>query len=175
MAEVPVTILSGPRAIGKSTLLRSLAADEGAGVIDLDDLDTRAAVDSDPGLFAGGRARVLIDEFQHVPTLLDAVKAELNRSTVPGRYVLTGSTRYEALPRAAQSLTGRATVLPVWPLSQGEVDGGREAFLSTLLARPAQLLDTHAGRTSRDEYIERVVAGGYPLALMLSGDARTRW
>src|SRR5207253_2950254 len=96
-------------------------------------------------------------------------------STVPGRYVLTGSTRYETLPRAAQSLTGRATILQVWPLSQGEVDGRQEAFLSKLLDRPEQLVGTAAGQTSRDEYIERVVAGGYPRALMLGEGPRRRW
>jgi len=118
---------------------------------------------------------VLVDEFQHVPSLLDAVKAELNRSTTPGRYVLTGSTRYETLPRAAQSLTGRATVLTVWPLSQGEVDGRHESFLSTLLDEPARLVSPGLGGTTREEYIERVVAGGYPLALALGEGPRRRW
>ena len=175
LADAPVTVLAGPRAIGKSTLLNRIAADAHAAVIDLDDLDTRSAVASDPTLFAAGPAPVLIDEFQHVPALLDAVKAELNRSTVPGRFVLAGSTRYETLPRAAQSLSGRATVLTVWPLSQGEVDGRQEAFLAALLDRPAELVARGAGQTSRDEYIERVVAGGYPLALTLGEVPRRRW
>ena len=39
------------------------------------------------------------------------LKAELNTDTAPGRYVLTGSTRYSVLPQAAQSLTGRAHII----------------------------------------------------------------
>jgi hypothetical protein len=42
----------------------------------------------------------------------DAIKAELNRDTRPGRFVLTGSTRYTVLPQAAQSLTGGRTSTP---------------------------------------------------------------
>lgn len=30
---------------------------------------------------------VLVDEFQQVPEILDAIKAELNRDTRPGRFV----------------------------------------------------------------------------------------
>ncbi len=48
-----------------------------------------------------------IDEYQHVPEVLDTIKAELNRDLRPGRFVITRSTRYDALPLAAQSLTGR--------------------------------------------------------------------
>src|SRR5262249_2618418 len=77
LSDVPVTVLAGHRAIGKSTLLRRLAADAKAGVLDLDDLDTRAAVSSDPALFGSGPGPGLGYEVQHVSALLDAVKAEL--------------------------------------------------------------------------------------------------
>ena len=60
----------------------------------LDRPDARAAAASDPGFIVSGPGPVLIDEFQHVPEILDAIKAELNTDTRPGRYVLTGSTRY---------------------------------------------------------------------------------
>lgn len=162
--------------MGKSVLLRELAADLAVPVIDLDDLDTRSLVARDPATFVSGPDPVLIDEFQHVPQLLDAIKAELNRSTTPGRYVLTGSTRYEMLPRSAQSLTGRATVVPVWPLSQGELDGNVESFVPTLLSDPRLLVrGPHATVTAREEYVDRILGGGYPLPLMLLPEARDRW
>ncbi|WP_460830486.1 AAA family ATPase [Nocardioides hungaricus] len=46
--ESPVLLMEGPRTVGKSTLLRQLADRLDAAVLDLDDLDTRAAVASDP-------------------------------------------------------------------------------------------------------------------------------
>lgn len=176
MAVSPAVVLAGARAVGKSVLLRELAAEFGVPVVDLDDLDTRSAVASDPAIFVSGPDPVLVDEFQQVPQLLDAIKAELNRRTAPGRYVITGSTRYDLLPRAGQSLTGRATVVPVWPLSQGELDGTAESFVERLLTDPTALLaGPPAGGTSRLEYVDRVLSGGLPLPLMLPSEARDRW
>ena len=106
MREEPVVILTGPRTVGKSPLLAALVAEFDGPVLDLDRPDARVAAASDPSFVVSGPAPVLIDEFQHVPEILDAIKAELNTETTPGRYVLTGSTRYSVLPQAAQSLTG---------------------------------------------------------------------
>lgn len=172
----PVVVLEGPRAVGKLTLLRALAAATDREVIDLDDLATRGAVQADPALFVRGEAPVLIDEFQHVPELLDAIKAELNRNGAPGRFVLTGSTRYATLPAAAQALTGRAHRIEVLPLSQGEIAEVHEDFAETLLHDPASLVEDPPPPIAREEYVGRVVAGGFPPALRRTGDAdRARW
>src|SRR5580692_1803124 len=132
-AEEPVLVLNGPRTVGKSTLLNQLAGRLVRPVIDCDDPATRSAVRADPGRFLESPEPVLIDEYQHVPELLDAIKAQLNRDLRPGRYVLAGSTRYATLPEAAQALTGRVDIIPVRPLSQGEIDDVRETFVARLL------------------------------------------
>jgi predicted AAA+ superfamily ATPase len=77
MDEEPVVILTGPRTVGKSTLLAALAAQFDRPVLDLDRPDARAAAASDPAFMVSGPGPVLIDEFQHVPEILDAIKAEL--------------------------------------------------------------------------------------------------
>src|ERR1700761_386832 len=160
MAEEPVVILTGPRTVGKSTLLAAIAKDYDQSILDLDRPDARNAAASDPGFMVSGPGPVLIDEFQHVPELLDAIKAELNRDTRPGRFVLTGSTRYSVLPQAAQSLTGRAHVINVLPLSQGELDGHRKTFIDFLWEDPARLIEMPSRPAARDEYVNRVLAGG---------------
>lgn len=175
LEEEPVLVLNGARTVGKSTLLARIAAGADRTVLDLDDLATRDAVAADPALFAGGPAPVLVDEFQKVPELLDAVKAELNRDLRPGRFVLTGSTRYTALPRVAQSLTGRVHVVDVWPLSQGELAGKRETFCTQLLDDPAALVGRTQAPETREGYEQRVLAGGFPLALQRTAASRTRW
>ncbi|WP_256788945.1 ATP-binding protein [Frankia sp. AvcI1] len=179
LAEEPVVLLQGPRSVGKSTLLRGLAADLGAELIDLDDLASRDAAARDPALFVTGAGPVCIDEYQHVPIILDAIKAELNRDGRPGRFVLTGSARHEALPRAAQALTGRLHRLPVYPLSQGEVRGVHEHLLDDLFTDPATAVTAAAARpsaTTREEYIDSVTAGGFPSVLARTSLAsRNRW
>jgi predicted AAA+ superfamily ATPase len=175
LLEEPVVVLTGPRSVGKSTLLQAVGHALGRDVVDLDDPLTREVATADPRTFATGSAPVLIDEFQHVPGILDAIKAELNRDTRPGRFLLAGSTRYETLPRAAQSLTGRANIVPIWPLSQGEIDGVTESAADCLLEEPEALAAAGSSTTSREEYIERVLAGGMPMALVRRGTARDRW
>jgi uncharacterized protein len=176
LTEEPVILLQGPRAVGKSTLLRDLATARGREVIDLDDLATRDAVRADPGLFAAADPPVFLDEYQHAPELLDAIKSELNRAPDPGRFVLTGTTSYASLPRAAQSLTGRLHVTPILPLSQGEISGTQETFAATVVADPTAVVSTTRSTTSRADYIRRIVAGGFPDALRRgTAGARARW
>ena len=129
LEEEPVVALQGPRTVGKSTLTAEVAARRGVAVIDLDDRAQRNAVTADPGTFLAGPPPVCIDEFQKAPVVLDAIKAELNRHLAPGRFVITGSTRFDAMPRAAQALTGRIHLIDLLPFSQGEMEGGAEDFL----------------------------------------------
>jgi predicted AAA+ superfamily ATPase len=176
LEDESVVVLQGPRAVGKSTLLRALAASRGREVVDLDDLGTRDAVRADPALFVRGEAPVLIDEFQHAPELLDAIKAELNRDPAPGRFVLTGSTRYATLPATAQALTGRAHRVDVLPLSQGEIAGVREDFAEALLSDPLSLVEEGSSSSTREEYVSRVLAGGFPMVLRRARPTgRARW
>jgi predicted AAA+ superfamily ATPase len=176
MCDEPVVALTGPRTVGKSTLLRRLADRSQHDIIDLDDPTTRRVVADDLAFHASAPSPVFVDEFQHVPELLDSIKAELNRDTRPGRFVLTGSTRYSTLPSTAQSLTGRVHVVTVWPLSQGEITGVRETFAERLLTDPESLATVTPSTTPRSEYAERILAGGMPAALRRTpGAARSRW
>ena len=176
LSEEPVVVLNGPRTVGKSTLLRRLGDHLGRPVVDCDDPAVRAAVRNDPNRFVDSAQTVLIDEYQHVPELLDTIKAELNRDLRPGRYVLAGSTRYSTLPQAGQALTGRVDVLPVLPLSQGEIDGVREGFVHSLLDGADPAMNVPASTTHRDDYARRATSGGLPVALRRpAGSSRSRW
>jgi len=180
LEEEPVVVLTGARTVGKSTLLRECARRAGVGVHDLDDLETRAQVRLDPAAFVRGvTGLVCLDEFQHEPDLLAAIKAELNTDLRPGRFLLTGSTRYSALPQASQSLAGRVHVVTMWPLSQGELAGRRERFLERLFDDGPSLVEA-AGRVSRPDtrtdYERRVLAGGFPIPMQRATAAsRARW
>lgn len=176
LREEPALLLQGPRSVGKSTLLRAIATANAVSVVDLDDLATRDAARLDPSLYASGNRPVLIDEYQKVPTILDAIKAELNQSSAPGQFVLTGSTRYDALPTIAQSLTGRLHRLTAHPLTQAELEGRATNIVTTLFNGPQELRTASPSKTTRGDYIHRIVRGGFPLALARSKTAsRNRW
>ncbi len=176
LRDEPVIAVHGPRTVGKSTIMRALADVAGRTVVDLDDRETRVSVEDNLSAYVSGEAPVFIDEYQHFPPLLDAIKAELNRNLEPGRFVLTGSTRYSSLPAAAQSLTGRLHIAALWPLSQGEIDGVEERFVEQLLDDPARLVDPGTqSKTSRQDYVARILRGGLPLAVARRRASRGRW
>jgi uncharacterized protein len=177
LRDDPVLLIEGPRTVGKSTLLRQLAAECGATVLDLDVPAVRDAVAADPSTFVSGDGPVFVDEYQKAPIVLDAIKAELNVSGRPGRFALTGSTRHDALPPAAQALTGRLSRLTAFPLSQGEIAASREQLLQAVFLDAAGVVAAHpVSDTTREEYLQRIVAGGFPMALARSGPvARNRW
>ncbi len=175
--DEPVVALHGPRAVGKSTLLREFAQERGNEVLDLDDPGTLEVVLANTGAAVEGATPLCIDEYQKALDILDALKARLNREGAqPGTAVLTGSTRHDAIPRTAQALTGRLHLLTILPLSQGEIDGQREDLLIALRADPATAVAAHrTSTTTRGDYVERVMAGGFPMALRRQGAARSRW
>ncbi len=177
LGEDPVLLVEGPRAVGKSTLLRALASAAGADVLDLDQLATRDAVAVDPSAFVAGPRPVFVDEYQKAPAVLDAIKAELNTDTRPGRFALTGSTRHDSLPPAAQALTGRLARLRLYPLSQGEIHSVHEQFVADLFTDPGETVARiPTSSTVREEYVRRLVTGGFPLAIARGSDvARNRW
>jgi hypothetical protein len=175
LREVPVVALQGPRSVGKSTLLQQLAHDLGATIVNLDHPRTRRAVEDDPSAFVEHARPVFVDEFQKAPVVLDAIKASLGADYRPGRFVLTGSTRFDALPVAAQSLTGRIHFETILPFSQGELGGGHEDFVDVALTDPDRLPQGNEIGLSRADYAERVCRGGMPPAIALPTAARARW
>lgn len=173
----PVIALHGPRSVGKSTVLSGFATQAGGSVLDLDDVAVREAVAGNLSSIVSGPAPLCVDEYQRVPDLLDALKARLNREgSRRGTAVITGSTRQDALPASAQALTGRLHALTIWPLSQGEIAGVREDLLESLWVDPeGTVLRTATSTTTRTDYVDRVCAGGLPLALRRPRAARARW
>jgi hypothetical protein len=59
----PVVLLEGPRSVGKSTLLRQIAAQRDGRILDLDDPATLDAVRTDPATMLAGAQLVCIDEY----------------------------------------------------------------------------------------------------------------
>ena len=163
LADSPVVLIHGPRQCGKTTLAHLVGDRMGYAYISFDDDVARAAANADPtGFVAGLPERAILDEVQRVPSLSTALKQEIDRRRVPGRFLLTGSSQVLLLPSLSDSLAGRMEILQLHPLSQNEIHEGVPNFLDDLF-RGAFGTST----TSRlgGELADRIAAGGYPAAL----------
>lgn len=180
LADTPAVVIVGPRQSGKSTLAEQIAADRGAHMVSLDDAGPRAAARADPTGFIEERELPLfVDEFQKAPELLDAIKSRVDRARrgarrPAGMFLLTGSANVWSTLRISESLTGRAERVQLWTLSQGELRGRCESFLSGMLAgRVPHIEGQPAGR---GPIAEAVVRGGYPeMVARPPGERRARW
>jgi len=171
----PVTAITGPRTAGKSTLARQIVHATSGTLLDLDDPAVRGLAADDPTAFVRGLAEpIVLDEFQRVPDLLAAIKAELNRDRRPGRYVLTGSARHDVVPELAEYLTGRVELLTLWPFAVAELNGAASSMVDRLFDGSI-LAERRDTGTSRADLVRLVLRGGYPIATGLADGARARW
>ena len=133
---MPVVVLTGPRQAGKSTLAQ-IEGDDTRHYRTLDSLAERAAAQQNPEAFIRSDQPLTIDEVQHAPDLLLAIKREVDRqrtARIPGRYLLTGSANLLLLNTVSESLAGRATYMTLWPFTRRERLGrGTAGIWSQLL------------------------------------------
>ncbi|MDN5857991.1 MAG: DUF4143 domain-containing protein [Pseudonocardia sp.] len=174
LTSSPAVALTGPRTAGKSTLARQFASEVGGTWIDLDDPGVRHLAAADPAAFVTGLPEpIVVDEFQRVPQILAAIKAELNLDRRPGRFVLTGSARHDAVPELADFLTGRVDLMTLWPFAVSELQPEPGTFVDRLLG--GELPRRRTAAASRADIVELVLRGGFPIAVELAGRARARW
>lgn len=122
--EYPVILLTGPRQVGKTTMLQKLMAGTDRTYVTLDDLNERSLAKNDPELFLQlHKPPVLIDEVQYAPELFTYIKIHVDRYHDPGEFWLTGSQIFELMRGVQESLAGRVAVLSMTSLSQAEISG----------------------------------------------------
>ncbi|MBQ7516308.1 MAG: ATP-binding protein [Schwartzia sp.] len=119
----PVLLLTGPRQVGKSTLLERMA-DADRRKVTLDNPTIRLLAKTDPELFLQRYAPpVLIDEVQYAPELFPHIKMIVDRRRQNGDFWLTGSQMFRMMKSVSESLAGRAAIVPMLGLSSAEADG----------------------------------------------------
>jgi hypothetical protein len=175
LASSRAAAILGPRQAGKSTLAGEL---QRAGVVphyySLDEEQTRKSALADPDGFVADISRpAVIDEVQRAPDLLLAIKQVLDASNARGQFLITGSVNVLASRAVADALPGRVEYVNLWPLSQGEIEGRKDAFIDRLLAAdPPRLSDEPKGRAA---HAARVVRGGFPDAFERTDRQRGRY
>jgi predicted AAA+ superfamily ATPase len=164
-------LVTGPRAVGKTTSMRHVTRTH----LDLSVPAVRDAVAADPDAALQGLDEpVLIDEWQEVPDIVNAVKRAVDEDNRAGRFVLTGSVR-GGLDAATWGGTGRLIRVPMYGLSMTEVERRMGNVIDLAFSDALSLTRTGPVDLNRNDYIDLVVAGGFPGSFGLPERARGVW
>jgi hypothetical protein len=107
LARNPVTVLTGPRQAGKTTLARVLLAEESPNYFDLEDPVALARLDEPRTALEPLRGLVVIDEVQRRPDLFPVLRVLADRRESPAKFLILGSASGDLLRQSAQTLAGR--------------------------------------------------------------------
>lgn len=176
LSDTRIVTVEGPRQAGKSTLCAEIASSRGMRMVTLDDPNVRRAATDDPtGFIAGLGERAFIDELQRAPDLVLALKAEVDRDTAPGRYLVSGSANLLLAPRIGDSLAGRVERIPLRPFTQAEIARvGVPPWLDGLWnGDGAPYAESDA--VGAGAYADRILTGGFPAVIARAAARRRAW
>jgi len=165
-ASLPATAIEGPKAVGKT----DTASRRAATVQRLDEPARLDLARADPTRLIQGDPPILIDEWQRLPETWDLVRRAVDADPAPGRYLLTGSASPDGT--GTHSGAGRIASIRMRPMSLVERAGVEAPVsLGALLEgdRPKLAGESAMGL---EEYVEEILASGFPAMRELSGRAR---
>ncbi|SIQ89088.1 hypothetical protein SAMN05880561_105255 [Rhizobium sp. RU33A] len=169
LASARIVNLIGPRQVGKTTLVRDLMSV--GKFITLDDESMLAAIEADPKgqldtLLAENKAGpLIIDEAQRSTKLALALKRIVDENRAMGQFILTGSSNVFTSAHVADSLAGRVYTITMLPMSVAETQCVGPAKIldwASASERPDPLNLPIGETLSRTQYIDLMVAGGFP-------------
>ena len=130
-ATFRVVLVTGPRQVGKTTLLKKLSSAK-RSYVSLDDPSERYIAKTDPALFMQRhKPPVLIDEIQYAPELLPYIKMCVDDSNERGKYWITGSQVFHLMKNVSESLAGRVGILNLQGLSNSEINNVPSVLYTT--------------------------------------------
>ena len=179
LEKVRVVAVCGPSQCGKTTLIREIGDSRGYGYVTLDDARIRSDARSDPTRFVEQLpARVILEEAHRAPELFPALQTAADEARLTGRrgdrrFLLTCSVAEKLVPGLRAALGGRMEMIPLHPLSQGELDGQDSDFLD-ILDDPG-FREQRVAPMGNRELAERLSRGGYPHVQPREDRSRRRW
>ena len=172
LAKSPVTLITGPRQAGKTTLARLFESSD-REYLTFDNQSTLQYAKEDPIEFIDAQDKVILDEVQLVPELFRTIKLSVDNDRRYGRFLLTGSANVIEMPEMADSLVGRIRLVELLPFTRAEILGISPTFLENLFAGNFQ--NTKAPIVSKDDLIHLTLLGGFPEIFDQDEETRQAW
>lgn len=163
-------LIEGPKWCGKTTSAEQFSK----SALQLQDPDIReralSAADVKPSLLLQGDTPRLIDEWQDIPVLWDAVRTMVDKRQKPGQFILTGSNAVDK-SKILHSGTGRIAKLKMLPMSLYESEESTgEISLENLFNNPKLDIDGARSKQSIEQLIFAACRGGWPAAVLQKND-----
>ena len=118
--QFPAVLVTGPRQVGKSTLLQYISTDY--QYVTFDDPILVNQAQNDPTLFMLNHpGKLILDEVQYVPELFSSLKLAIDKQKSTGRFLLSGSQAFQLMQNVSESLAGRIAVLKLQGFSLREI------------------------------------------------------
>lgn len=164
-------LIEGCKWCGKSTTAKQFAK----SFIEFQDPDKKMQYDktnqTKPSLFLEGEKPRLFDEWQMYPVVWDSIRMDVDRTSLKGQYILTGSAR-PLEDSVMHTGTGRITKLLMRPMSLYESGDSNGTVSLTDIINGKDI----SGVSSLDfnNLIDVMIRGGWPEALNITGENKYR-
>jgi uncharacterized protein len=164
---LPVTVLTGARQTGKTTLTQAI--EPARAYFTLDDIGVLDQAERNPDSLLATRP-VILDEVQRAPQILLAVKRAVDTQRRPGDFILTGSANLLLMKHVADTLAGRAIYLDLRPFCPTEWQERKGALLP-LDRLFAPDFDWREWPDEPGDWPRWLLRGGFPPALQIASEA----
>lgn len=165
--------IEGPKACGKTWM--GLNASKSVFFVEDSNeyhISNRSLAESDTQIALQGEAPHLIDEWQDIPEIWDAVRMNIDRDPKKGRFILTGSSTPKS-KKPLHSGTGRIAHLEIRTMSLYET-GDSSGMISLADIMDGKKIFAETGNITLDHLIDLVCAGGWPGTLDLPYEDRAK-
>lgn len=120
LEQFPVLLITGPRQVGKTTMLLNKCSDYTYVTFD-DPILLREAVDESNLFLKNNPFPLFIDEVQYAPEIFRYLKMQVDKHRIKGAYVLTGLQAFELMKNVSETLSGRMAIIELQGLSLREI------------------------------------------------------
>lgn len=151
-----VLVVTGPRQVGKTTVLESLMP-KNMTKVSLDDETLRQEAQENPKIFLDSYPTPLfIDEVQYAPQLFPYIKMKVDKDKTRGQYWLSGSQLFDLMQNVTESLAGRAGIVKMNSFTYSEIaKNPKDNVFDPENLKQHEYLDVN-------ETFERIFNGGMP-------------